>query len=820
MASANTSSFLVTGGEHHPLLPALRRALVQATEIEIAVSFIRKSGLDLIFSDLEAALLSETRRVRLTVLTSDYLSVTDPLALRQLMLLAERGADIRVFQTGPADSFHLKAYIFVKSGNGEMTSADVFVGSSNLSAKALTDGLEWNYHLTYPDHDDPSSYKRVKQVRKGFDALIKHPQVLALSNEWIDRYQERYAKARQVLPIELARAGQDLADPSGTTLPGAPVPRPHQVDALRALQKARERGQSRGLVVLATGLGKTYLAAFDALQAGARRVLFVAHRQEILLQAQLGFLQIMQDRRIGQFTGKQKDMEVELLFASVQTLARDTHLERFGKKYFDHIVVDEFHHAAAGTYQKLLAYFEPDFLLGLTATPDRTDGSDILHLCDDNLIFRMDLFDGIEADQLSPFSYYGIFDRDVDYQHIPWRNGRFDPDSLSSQLATRSRARHVLREWKEKAQSRTLAFCASQKHADYMAEFFIRSGVTATSVHSDSMVTRSQALQQLASGTVQVVFSVDLFNEGVDVPEIDTLMMLRPTESRILFLQQMGRGLRRSEEKQQLVVIDFVGNHHSFLNRPELLTGHRFAHKPTRKELVECLHRQEIALPKGCFVNFDLAFIEFLDSLVKDRLDRQYGALKMRLGRRPTLLEMAQAGANLTDLRRNHGCWWEYLDEQGDATLDEMAIIERHAQWFRDLTVTRVVRSYKLVLLRTLIQQNKFGQEVTVDSLAAWAKQWFLHNPLWQQDLPASLQPLSRLSNRRWAAQWKKMPVHYWCTPEPGSSIPWFVSNGKDFNFSQPVLPDDRDKLSQMTAEILDWRLEQYGQNLPVQVGQ
>ncbi|WP_159078888.1 DEAD/DEAH box helicase family protein [Orrella marina] len=808
MAAANVSSFLVTGGEHHQLLPALRRALVQATEIEIAVSFIRKTGLDLIFGDLEAALLSESRHVRLAVLTSDYLSVTDPIALRQLMLLAERGADIRVFQTGPGDSFHLKAYIFVKSEQGAMVSADVFVGSSNLSKKALTDGLEWNYHLSYPDEHDPSSDKRVAQVRQGFATLNQHPQVVPLSSVWIDEYQTRYDNARKIVPIDVVRPEVDVASP------GKPTPRPHQVSALEALKLARARGLRKGLVVLATGLGKTYLAAFDAIQAGAKRVLFVAHREEILLQAQVSFLNVMPDQRIGRFTGKQKDDHVDLLFASVQTLARESHLERFGRDHFDYIVVDEFHHAAAGTYQKLLSYFEPEFLLGLTATPDRSDGSDILHLCDNNLIFRFDLFDGIEADQLCPFSYYGIFDRDVDYQHIPWRNGRFDPDSLFAQLATRSRARHVFNEWKSRAKSRTLAFCASQKHADYMADFFQHAGVPALSVHSDSQVTRSQALHQLARAVVRVVFSVDLFNEGVDLPEIDTVMMLRPTESRVLFLQQLGRGLRLSDTKDRLVVVDFVGNHHSFLNRPELLLGHQFAHKPSRRELVSYLHRSDLKLAKGCFVNYDLGFIEFLDGLVKDRLDRQYTATRASLGRRPTITELAQTGVNLTNLRRNHGSWWEYLDEQGDATPDEMAVIERHAQWFRDLTVTRVVRSYKLILLKTLISREKLDQEVAIDSLAVWGKDWFLRNPAWQRDLPASLQPLSSLSDRRWANQWKKMPVHYWCTPEPGSAIAWFASDGSVFRFTQTVLPDETGTLSRMTDEIVNWRLGQYGQSL------
>lgn len=800
-------SYLLTGGESSQLLPALRRALTHATDIEIAVSFIRSTGLNLILGDLQAALQSAERKVRLSLLTSDYMNITDPKALRKLMLLAERGADVRVFETGANDSFHLKAYIFVRSESGELISADAFVGSSNISAKALTDGLEWNYHLDFPNEGDSLAAQRIEEVRQQFQYLLRQPQVKVLDFEWIEAYQCRYEQARKVVPIHTAKI--DTAEPE----PEIPLPRTHQIEALEALVSTRQRGWKKGLVVLATGMGKTYLAAFDAAQLGANRVLFVAHREEILLQAEESFLAVLPHKRVGHYTGKQKQAAAELLFASVQTLGQSAHLERFSRDYFDYIVVDEFHHAAASSYQRLLEYFQPRFLLGLTATPDRTDGSDILRLCDHNLVYRRDLFDGITEQQLCPFNYYGIFDSEVDYVQIPWRNGRFDPDKLSTQLATRGRARHILKEWQSKAQQRTLAFCASRRHADYMAEAFRKTGIEAASIHTESDLTRSEALELLAAGKLQVLFSVDLFNEGVDLPQIDTVMMLRPTESKILFLQQFGRGLRLSDGKETLVVLDFVGNHHSFLNRPEMLFGSAFSKKPTRKQLVAVAKNHEALLPDGCYVNYDLGFIQFLNTLVADKLELSYAKLKQSLKRRPSLTEFWNSGVNLSMLQRNYGSWWEFLDEQGDANGAELQVLEKHVQWFRDLTITRLSKSYKLVLLATLMDQHRIARTVSLQDLAGWAKHWFQRHSEWKADLPASLQDLETLTYKKWFDHWRDNPIKFWCTPEPGSKIAWFAQDGMQFSFQQTLEAADLRLFCQMTEEILSWRLEQFAQS-------
>ncbi len=379
MRTAPKNDRLVTGGED-PFLPHLCAAMNKASEIDFAVAFIKTTGLRLLLPELQSALRSNEAEnpacVRVRILTSDYLDVTDPEALRLLMLLQAQGAQVRVFESA-GSSFHLKAYLFARFGSKDGLQGTAFIGSSNISRQALQNGLEWNYRVDYPGDNG------FLEVRARFEELFAHPRSVSLSDAWIDRYE-----ARRIAPPRAVEAGSQEQEPP-------PEPTTVQAEALQALADTRVEGFLRGLVVLATGLGKTWLAAFDAEQVGARRVLFVAHREEILNQAAETFLRIRPRCRVGYYMGKTRDVEVDVLCASVQTLGRESHLERFSPQHFDYIVIDEFHHAAAPTYRRLLQYFAPRFLLGLTATPDRSDQSDILSLCDDNLVFTCGLFAGI-----------------------------------------------------------------------------------------------------------------------------------------------------------------------------------------------------------------------------------------------------------------------------------------------------------------------------------------------------------------------------------------------------------------------------------------
>ncbi len=637
------------------------------------------------------------RKTKVRIITGDYLGITEPNALRYLMLLQEQGAEIKVFESGGTHSFHMKAYLFTRSANGSVADGCAFIGSSNISRSALENGLEWNLKV-----DKVEDEQRFQQIMREYDALYGDPRCKPLTHEWIDDYILRIPVQQSSPAFE---PGADEQEPP-------PTPNNIQTEALHKLKQTREDGYRRGLVVMATGLGKTWLAAFDSEQANAKRLLFVAHREEILNQAQETFVRIHPDAKVGRYDGKSRDQNANMLFASVQTLGREQHLELFAKDHFDYIVVDEFHHAAARTYQRLLAHFSPGFLLGLTATPERADQSDILALCDDNLVFSRDIFNGIEAKLLSPFHYHGIADV-VDYQEISWRNGKFDPDELFNQLATTARAKHNLKQWQALHQTRTLAFCISIKHADFMADYFKRQGVKAASLHSSSKVLRNEALSQLEKAELQVIFSVDLFNEGVDLPSIDTVLMLRPTESKIIFLQQLGRGLRTSlaTDKEKLIVLDFIGNHVSFFRKPEALFQVGVTNK-SRKQFIEEAKMQRLELPAGCFVNYDLQSIDVMEKLIATKLDPQlaiYRALRDSYGRRPVMAEFYRAGGAVDTIRKEYGQWLALVNDEANLDDTEKVCLGHYQGFFAELETTSLTKGFKLILLEALIELEGFA---------------------------------------------------------------------------------------------------------------
>ena len=779
---------LVTGGADH-FLPHLSEAFTWATQADLAVAFVKTTGLRLLLPDL-ASMVDGGAPRRVRVLTSDYLDITDPEALRLLLLLQERGAEVRVFTTQEG-SFHLKAYIFARLDQQVLVAGTAFIGSSNISRQALQDGLEWNYRVVYPGDSG------FLEARQRFDELFGHRKTVPLSDAWIEAYeQRRLPPARSVAP----GSHEQEAPPEPSTV---------QHEALAALAASREGGYRRGLVVLATGLGKTWLAAFDAVRMGARRILFVAHREEILAQAAATFVRILPRKRVGYYTGRSRDADVDVLCASVQTLARAEHLERFAPQHFDYVVVDEFHHAAAGTYRRLLTHFAPSFMLGLTATPDRTDQSDILSLCDDNLVYSCHLFAGIQAGLLAPFHYHGIQDESVDYREVPWRNGRFDPEQLSNKLATLARARHALREWRSRSQQRTLAFCVSTRHADYMADQFTRAGVAAAAVYAGSTLGRAQALEKLHAGTLQVVFSVDLFNEGVDLPSIDTVMMLRPTESKILFLQQLGRGLRRSEGKQHLVVLDFIGNHHSFLQKPQALFGVGSTY-PALAAFARKVERQALDLPAGCYVNYDLAIINFMKSLDSAGPQKDYEALRDVLGRRPTLGQFYRAGSSVQAMRQQAGHWFALVREMGDLTEQESAAAQQFQALLREVEVTAMTRSFKMVLLEALLELDGLRQAVPLDTLAQRSRSVLERRRLLLADLPDDARALAA-ADPAWARYWRVNPVNAWTGGNRplGTAAP-FKLDGATFTLAQSVPAETVPALATMLQELVNYRLAAY----------
>ncbi len=793
---------LSTGGVDDPFLRRILKSIYLADEIELAVSFIKSSGLKLLYPALIDALT--IRHTRLTVLTSDYLDITDPQALRMLMLLAERGADIRLFQAGSNSSFHLKTYIFLRNQEGKVIQGTAYIGSSNISKTAMTDGIEWNYAVNFEEGQMDNAVRYFQKIRDEYRQLLTHTNIIKLDYAWIEAYEKR----RKILNISIAPGSSDLE---------LPIPEPNDIqrEALFALNETRNNGYRRGLVVMATGLGKTYLAAFDSVQLKVKKVLFVAHREEILLQAEDTFQRLHPHSRVGQYTGMSKEENVDLLFASIQTLGKTHHLKNFSSDHFDYIVMDEFHHAAAPTYRKLLAHFRPRFLLGLTATPERTDQSDILSLCDDNLVFTCNLFQGIEQELLCPFSYYGIYDESVDYNEIPWRNGRFDPDSLSNKLATLARSKHALSQWRDKALKRTLAFCVSIKHADFMAKRFQKEGIKAVAVYGGSETDRSESLEQLKKGDIQIIFSVDLFNEGVDLPAIDTVMMLRPTESKVLFIQQLGRGLRKHTNKERLVILDFIGNHKGFLNKPQALFGIRgTAH--ALAEFANHICDETLELPPGCYVNYDLKIIDFLAGLRGDDVSQDYQNLRDSLGRRPTLNEYYRSGASLQRLRQQYGQWWELVEEQDDLTEPEKHCLQQHKDFFREVETTRMTKSFKAVLLEALLEHNGFSSPATLKELSEWSLDVFVRRRNFISDLREDLQAIDNVDMSKWLKYWNTNPINAWVGGNfDAEQRHWFEIVDNKFKPTFKLQVKTLDTFHDMLQELVDYRLSAYEPRLP-----
>ncbi|KQV85321.1 DEAD/DEAH box helicase [Massilia sp. Root351] len=782
---------LVTGGKA-PFLPHLCSAINQATDIDMAVAFVKTSGLRLLLPDLQSALQRDSNqgrvRARVRILTSDYLDVTDTEALRHLMLLQELGAQVKVYESA-GSSFHLKAYLFAGFNSKLGLTGTAFIGSSNISRQALQHGLEWNYRINYPGDNG------FLEARSRFDELFANVRSVPLTDAWIDNYEAR----RVTLPLAV-EAGSLEQDPP-------PKPTSVQTSALAALAETRSEGYRSGLVVLATGLGKTWLAAFDAAQLGAKRILFVAHREEILNQAAETFLRIRPNFRVGFYAGQSRDVEVDVLCASVQTLSRNEHLERFSPYHFDYVVVDEFHHASAATYRRLLAYFTPRFLLGLTATPERSDQSDILSLCDDNLVFTCSLFEGIRSKLLAPFHYYGIFDSSVDYTEIPWRSNRFDQHQLSNKLATLARAKHALREWSLRKQERTLAFCVSTKHADFMEAQFSKAGIACAAVYAGSHMSRGDALERLRDGRLAVIFSVDFFNEGVDLPEIDTVMMLRPTESKILFLQQLGRGLRKSAGKDKLVILDFIGNHKSFLHKPLALFGKEARHLA---DFARKAQANQLLLPDGCYVNYDLELIDFLKSLDGDGIRNEYAALRNSLGRRPTLAEFYRSGSSMQAMRSDFQSWFTLVEAMDDLDPDEQEIAAKHRAFLREVETTNMTKSFKMVLLEAFQELDGWRNAPTTDELAQRSWRVLQRRRTLLGDLPEAHRTADD-ADKTWYRYWMDNPIKAWtgANRSAGAAVYFRVEAGR-FQPSFATALGLHEKFGLLVQELIDYRLAVY----------
>lgn len=762
---------LISGGED-ALHAHLRPLIDRATAVDLSVSFLMVSGVRLLLPHLQDLL---NRGGRLRLLTGDYLGVTEPVALR-LVTDLEGDRSLYVFQAGRIP-FHPKAWMFAFAQDG----GALIVGSSNLSRSALTEGIEWNLR-----HVDPVDPAPLVAARAAFTALLARPEVTELTHSWIDAYEDRRIEPRPAI------TGAPLEAPQET-----PAPHAVQAEALEALRETRARGYGAGLVVLATGLGKTFLAAFDS--ASAERVLFVAHREEILTQAMAAFRAVRPRARLGRFSGKEKDAEADIVFASVQTLARAAHLERFDPRAFDYIVIDEFHHAAASTYRRIIEHFSPAFLLGLTATPDRSDGGDLLGLCEENLVYECDLWAGIDRGLLAPFHYFGVPDP-VEYAQIPWRSGRFDETALTQAVATQDRAENALDQLARRGGRKTIGFCVSRRHADFMAGFAQGRGLRAVAVHSgDTSAPRASALKALENGDLDIVFAVDMFNEGVDIPSIDTVLMLRPTESPVIWLQQLGRGLRRSASKSHLAVIDYIGNHRVFLTKLRTLLRVEAGDGQLRLAL-ERFEASQIEFPAGCEVTYDLEALNILHSLIRQPRDGEelmafYRDFRDRHGSRPTAAEVQHAGFN--PMRTGHGGWLGFVADMGDLTEAQQATRAAHGDLLDEIETSGRSHKSELLVLRALIEARALPGRIALGDLFGRVAKMARRNPRIRADLGIIPDDVPRLRALLMQQPLKRL-----------AETPWFDLGTGTFEttFQHPT----DGTLEVLASELVEWRLQHH----------
>ena len=600
------------------------------------------------------------------------MGATDPNALDRLV--REFGAEVKIQYDAQRTRLHAKAWMFRRHTNFHTA----YVGSSNLSRAALLDGVEWNVRLS----------------RVGTPALLAKFEA-TFDTYWNDPSFETYDPEhdRDRLDDALAEAaGRTAHDRVTISLSGLEVRAfPYQQAMLDLLDvERRVHDRHRNLVVAATGTGKTVIAALDyrrlAEEAGERpSLLFVAHRREILEQSLRTYREVLNDANFGElYVGGARPERWRHVFASVQSLTAYG-ATRMAPDAYDLVVIDEFHHAEAATYRRLLDHLTPQELLGLTATPERTDGFDVREFFGGRTAAELRLWDALGADLLCPFHYFAIADG-TDLRRIGWARGRYDDAELANlYTGNRSRAAIVLAQLQDKVLNlgamRALGFCVSVAHAEFMAQIFREAGVPARAISgSTSAAQRAEALQDLRDRRVNVLFAADLFNEGLDLPDVDTVLFLRPTESATLFLQQLGRGLRRTRDKAVLTVLDFVGHHRKefrFDRRLRALTGQ------TRRGLEREIERGFPFLPSGCQIIMDRQSQQIVLENIRSQVGNRWPQVVAELrsyGDQDLRTFLHESGLELSDVLRNHS-WTELRRAAGLPTRSgsdlEAALLKR-----------------------------------------------------------------------------------------------------------------------------------------------
>ena len=727
----------------------------KADSVDIIVSFLMESGVKMLIEDLENAL---KRGAKIRILTGNYLGITQPSALYLIKRKLGNQIDLR-FYNEKNRSFHPKSYIFHYKDYNE-----IYIGSSNISRSALTSGIEWNYR--FRSTTDSESYDKFYET---FEDLFQNHSIV-IDDEELRKYSKNWHKP--AVSKDLERYDAESEDEKVKELF---EPRGAQIEALCTLEHTRAEGARRALISAATGVGKTYLAAFDSKKY--KRVLFVAHKEEILRQAAESFQNVRKSDDYGFFDGNEKCTDKSVVFASVATLGKSEYLNEtyFPKDYFDYVVIDEFHHAVNDQYMRIVEYFKPQFLLGLTATPERMDGRNIYEICDYNVPYEISLKDAINKGMLVPFHYYGIFDK-TDYSQLHQVRGKYDDRELNkTYIGNERRYELIYKNYCKYGSKRALGFCCSKEHAKDMAKEFCRRGIPSVAVYSDAhgeyTEDRSIAIQKLMQGEIRVIFSVDMFNEGVDIPAVDMVMFLRPTESPIVFLQQLGRGLRKSMGKEYLNVLDFIGNYEKAGRVRFLLTGKTFSETKTYNPA------DRTDFPDDCMIDFDLELIDLFAEMdkrtlrVKDCIRNEYYRVKNLLDKSPSRLELfTYMDDDVYQLAMQHSKenpfkrYLDYKKELDELLEDESAFLQDidGRDFIHLIETTNMTKVYKMPVFMAFYNHGDIRMEVTEQQLLASWKEFFSTGTNWKDlDKDMTYEKYMAISDKEHINKILKMPVNY-----------------------------------------------------------
>ncbi|MBD8034180.1 DUF3427 domain-containing protein [Solibacillus merdavium] len=612
---------LLSNKAHENVLSSLLQEMKTCKSFTFSVAFITEGGLATIKTMLYDL---EKKGIKGRILTSTFLSFNQPKMFKELLKLTN--VEVRVTDV---KGFHSKGYIFEHNQHYSL-----IVGSSNLTDSALKANFEWNVYLTSLENGEVINHFN-NQFEQQWNSAIP------LSEEWIAHYQINYEKPE--FNNKVASPPLYVTNPLRESL--KIQPNKMQTAALEQLELLRQSGANRGLIISATGTGKTYLSAFDVRNAAPKRMLFIVHREQILKKAMQDFRNILlgDPQDYGILSGNTKDLNARYLFATVQTISRDPYLQQFAKDHFDYILIDEVHRAGAESYLKIMNYFEPKFLLGMTATPERTDNFNIYELFDYNVAYEIRLQAALEEDMLCPFHYFGVTDYELDGELI-------DETADLQKLVNKERIDHITEKILYYGFSgdrvHGLMFCSTKEEARTLSNLLNLRGYKTTALTGDhSQKEREEAISKLENGELEYILTVDIFNEGIDIPFINQIVMLRQTQSSIIFIQQLGRGLRKHDVKEYVTIIDFIGNYKNNYLIPIALSGDKSMNKDNvRRKTVNTDYIQGVST-----INFEeIAKKQIFDAITNTNLSTlktlkdSYSEVKNRIGRIPMLKDFIE----------------------------------------------------------------------------------------------------------------------------------------------------------------------------------